>query len=173
MPTLQQTLTDADPRRRQLAAEGLARLGADGAAATPILVDVARQDPVADVRKAAIAALGATGKQREAVLDALVGLMKDHDAEIRTAAVGALGSFGVRAKAAVAALVEALRDPDPRVREETAETLGSIGPDARDAIPALTEALKDSHARVRREASEALVTIRSPPVEAEKRHDPE
>lgn len=93
--------------------------------------------------------------RQDAVVDALVGALKDTDADVRKQAAIALGEIGN--PRAVDGLITALADKQAEVRRVAAVALGEIG-DAR-AIEPLTRALKDSDPGVRRCAVIAIAEL--------------
>ena len=97
----------------------------------------------------------AVGGAQDAVVDALVGALKDSDAGVRKHAAIALGEIG--SPRAVDGLITALADKQSEVRRVAAVALGEIG-DAR-AIEPLTRALKDSDPGVRRCAVIAIAEL--------------
>jgi HEAT repeat protein len=70
-----------------------------------------------------------------------------------------LSQFGPTAKDAVAPLTEALEDKDAATRLGAALALGRIGPDAKEAIPALEKLVKDPNAQVAAAARLALASV--------------
>jgi len=94
----------------------------------------------ADLRAAAVKALGRSGAASAEVVSALVGALADKDYWVARAAVDALGAIG---SPAVVAVVAALKHPDKDVRMRATWILQRIGPGAEAAVPALVEALAD------------------------------
>ena len=126
------------------ATEALSRMGSAGT--EPLLPLV--NDPVTDIRLAAVRALGGIGDPL--AVDRLCSALHDSNRDVRQAAAAALGKIG---PPAVGSLISAL--PDRYAAAYAARALGRIG-DAR-AVPALVAALNDTHYEVRAAAVEALV----------------
>ncbi|NOT09335.1 MAG: hypothetical protein HOP28_14155 [Gemmatimonadales bacterium] len=105
--------------------------------------------------KSANAGLRETADSNRAIVQALIGALKDSNVEVRRAAVNSLGRFEDRT--AAAALRETLRDADAEVRKSAAEALGDMQDNASaDAIAAL---LKDPNVEVRAQAIESLTDL--------------
>jgi HEAT repeat protein len=96
------------------------------------LVKLAR-DPSADVRLAALLAIGRLGTHGAPAVPVLIGALRDSN----------VGPDGTTV----------------RVREKAAEALGRIGPQAQEAVPGLTVMLADSDAFARQQAAIALWQI--------------
>ena len=175
---LWQGMRDADPELRAISAVAVGKTGQGG------LVDqvvALLDDPMPDVRTAAIKALTAlaecTGdtlqklaemfftskwpeKRCNAVvlftvlgdLDKLSILVKDEDVDVRKAAVHALAKAGSRA--GLNHLVLALVDEDPDVRSAAAQALGRVG--GPEVLDLLMLVLRDDDPWVRMEAVKSL-----------------
>jgi HEAT repeat protein len=146
---------DKDDRVRRSVADALGQLGMpEGMEA---LFGLA-QDPVAQVRAAALPALGGMpANEHESVrrLDVLRAALFEADPVVRTSAANALWSQGVNAADALADLLKALReDPEANVRAPVVAALGTIG--ERSAIGAVRRAVDDAEAQVRSAAVMAL-----------------
>ena len=90
-----------------------------------------------------------------AIVNALLGVVKDPNVEVRRAAVRSLGQH--KSPAAIPALREALRDSDPEVRGSALEALSEMeDAGSADAIVAM---LKDSNREVRAKALSALTNL--------------
>ena len=99
--------------------------------------------------------------QEAAIVEALVGLLRDTLPAAREAAASALGERGPAARSAVPALVTALTDPQRRVRQQAAEALGDIGDGG--AVDPLSDLLAGDPSReVAEEAARALGKIATP-----------
>jgi hypothetical protein len=92
----------------------------------------------------------------DAVIPALIEVLRDNDQDTRQYAAMALAAMGSRA---VEPLIGALKDKSRERRAAAAYALGQIGPPARAAIPALVQTLKDDSPTVRRQAAYALSRI--------------
>jgi HEAT repeat protein len=147
LPALAAALAGLDPDARWWAVAGLAYIPGDQA--TQLLLNAAK-DPDADLRAAALHALGKHGGPEAipALLQAL-GDTSDYLARLATDAL-------VHAQPhAVAELILALQThPHPRVRANAARALAFIGDPA--AIPALFTALEDDSVLVQHWADEGL-----------------
>ncbi len=113
------------------------------------------KDADADVRIAAIDALVWIGRQKDGVMPALTGMLRDPEPRVQRAAASQLTSQAVfdpnrpdPAVSAVPTLMELARDKDYPSRAAVVAALGRIGPDADVAVPVLTAALKDTDARL-------------------------
>jgi HEAT repeat protein len=134
-------------------------------------------------------ALVQLGRQSEAVVSALVGLLDDEDQGVRAKAAIVLAEIGPQAKAAVPALletlkkhpdnfiamslarlrpdadtvvptlVEMLRNENPEARMAAANLLTEFGPQAKAAVPALADMRNDKDERVRTQTALALWKI--------------
>jgi HEAT repeat protein len=154
-------LSDPDPRVRQAAAYSVGRslVDADRPVVEPALVQAAQPASPAELREAAIWALGQIGgptAERR-----LRTALADPDVRVRRTAIEKLGELKVRA--AVPELIRLLEDPrgEPSGRVAAATALGAIG-DSRAAGPLLV-ALKDANVYVRAEAEKALALLKAPP----------
>jgi len=143
----------AEPAREQ-AAEPPAEPAATqlGSEAIDALI-AALRDPDADVRRAAIIALGRLDEPR--AVPGLIDALRDESADVRRHAAAALADTGdLRA---VEPLMATLDDASPEVRRFVAIALGELGD--RRAVPGLVALLEDSSAEVRRFAAIALGTL--------------
>ncbi|HYT91622.1 MAG TPA: HEAT repeat domain-containing protein, partial [Gemmataceae bacterium] len=97
-------------RERATAAEEIGRYGAIKASAVRDAIEplenAAKNDPDADVRRAAIKALGDIAPDATKTVPLLMEALKDKSATVKLAAVGALGQYGPEARSALAALRE-------------------------------------------------------------------
>lgn len=167
-----QLLSDPSAEVRQAAIRGLGELGDD--AVIPALIEVARDDSPAPLRRAAISSLARF--YRPSVVVPLTNGLSDPNKDVRHTAARALGQLaefhgGRRAQShashgemaaglpgSVPALIAALQDDDSEVREASARTLGYLR-DGR-ALDALVAALQDGASDVRTQAIYALGRIR-------------
>lgn len=92
----------------------------------------------------------------DAVIPALIEVLRDNDPDTRQYAALALAAMGPRA---VNSLIGALKDKSRDRRAAAAYALGQIGPPAQAAVPALVQTLKDDSPTVRRQAAYALSRI--------------
>ncbi len=146
----------ADPQRINKAVPALAR---------------ALNDTDPEVRRRAVAALGALGARAEAATAALADVARtpgspvsreaalalgriggpgltelmrnlEHaDASVRVSAAQGLQSLGFRARPALAPLARALTDKDPTVRQVAAAALRASDPEPKDVLPVLQRSL--------------------------------
>ena len=77
-------LKSQDPSARKKAADMLAQIGPEARAATPTLLQVAK-DPEHEVRAAAVMALGETAQGTQDAIPELIESIKDEDAGVWTA----------------------------------------------------------------------------------------
>jgi hypothetical protein len=155
-----------NPRDRlpHAAVATLAKLGAEGRAALPVLIfykrEISRPGGWPYV-PAVVNVIAAMGSDDPAAVAALVqGLTKDADAGGRLAA--AQGLAGVKpTKEAIAALATTLRgDPEAEVRLAAVTALGKFGADAKAALKTVEAARMDPDQRVREAARDALDKIK-------------
>ncbi|MFZ5525718.1 MAG: HEAT repeat domain-containing protein [Pseudomonadota bacterium] len=152
-----------DPALRALAdAEAGVRLEAVGVLgwlkreeALPGLATLAGTDPDADVRRAAVGALGFAPAGGVAVLPALLTATRDAAWQVREEAATTLGKL--RLGGAFQPLLDLLDDDWWQVRLRAARALGQLGPAHNvPAVPALSRLLTESIANLRKEAVIAL-----------------
>jgi len=113
----------------------------------------------ANVRQAALEALGMFGAAAEPAVPLIVSILDDHDSPIRSDAISALGCIGPAASQALPALVEALRDSNSEVRACAAWALGNIAPFGKKYVPVLLESLQDPDCDCRVRAAVALAAL--------------
>jgi HEAT repeat protein len=109
IPKYLKMLTNSTSARdRAFAAEQIGKRGQiqvrDVKDAIEPLLSIMKSDQSADVRRAAVAALGNIGTQAKTVVPALTAALKDKALAVNLAAVSALGQYGVQAREAVPAL---------------------------------------------------------------------
>jgi len=129
----------------------------DARALTP-LAALATGDASAEIRRAAVGALGFAAANDATVSNALLRALKDPVWQVREEAATTLGKM--HATSARDALVAALDDDYWQVRLRTARALGQIGD--RIAAEPLTALLKHSISNLRKEAALALGELREP-----------
>ncbi len=112
--------------------------------------------PETHVRRRAVAAIEAMGKEAARAVPHLLRSLHDTEEAVRHQAILALGRIGTPA---VEGLVEALHSPSASLRATAALILGRIGPDASQAIAPLVATLGDEDAHVSDMAGSALVEI--------------
>jgi HEAT repeat protein len=145
-----QALADPDAGVRL---EAVAVLGwlKDERALAP-LASLGAHDTNAEVRRAAVGALGFASSSDPTILDALLAALRDDTWQVREEAATTLGKL--RARAACTELVEALGDAYWQVRLRAARALGQLR-DAQ-AAPAVAALLAHTISNLRKEAALAL-----------------
>lgn len=123
----------------------------DGRALAP-LTQLAAQDPDADVRRAAIGALGVATAASDATVAALLSALRDAAWQVREEAATTLGKL--RAQAARDALIAALDDDYWQVRLQAVRALGKLRDTAASA--AVAALLTHSISNLRKEAALSL-----------------
>lgn len=152
-------LDSTDAQERAAAAERLAQLGPDAAAAAVPLVEACRTDDDR-LREWAVAALEELGPPPPADVSRLTLLVSDKNPLAGYWAATLLGRSGEGAASAVAALAACVGSAaDVSVRQRAAWALGQIGPAAASARAVLEKAAGDADPRLARLASEALAAI--------------
>src|SRR5262249_7279828 len=130
VPALIKALKNKSPKVRISAAEDLGHIGAvkasDAKDAIPPLFDLMKKDKNADVRKAAVAALGKMDPDPTEAVPAFMDALKDKVPAVRAAAAGALGQLGPDAKDALSALREMQNDKDRNVSRAARMAIKSI-----------------------------------------------
>ncbi|APA89731.1 HEAT repeat domain-containing protein (plasmid) [Paraburkholderia sprentiae WSM5005] len=139
---------DADVRLEAVAVLGWLK----DARALALLASIAANDASAEVRRAAVGALGFASADDRAIVDALLAALRDSTWQVREEAATTLGKL--RAAAARAALVEALDDAYWQVRLRAARALGQLR-DAQAAAP-VAALLSQAISNLRKEAALAL-----------------
>ncbi len=116
---------DESPARRKRSLEALRAIRvASGLATQAALARI--QDPVAEVRMAAIETLSRLPEPDETVVRALTAALRDEAAGIRAAAATALGGWGSSARLALPELTRRATDQDPSVSEAAAKARQQI-----------------------------------------------
>ncbi|HBI43825.1 MAG TPA: hypothetical protein DDY78_13395 [Planctomycetales bacterium] len=159
--------TQADHLGRAQAALAIGQVGAPEAVpAVGTLSNVAADDKApADVRKAAVDALGRLGTDAGAAAGRLGDVLASATApsEVRRGAVEALDRFGASAKPALPALKKAVGDNDKFIRVIAMHALGRMGPDlggeVKDVVVVLLPHLNDQILEVRVAAIQSLGAI--------------
>jgi HEAT repeat protein len=186
MNELSRALKDDDARTASGAAQALGAMGAEAAAAVPVLAEAMRGTNIVLCRLAA-KALSQIGPP---ALPTLISHLKHHDVFVRGEAAVALGWMGPEAASAVQPLIDLVRasrpkststyasgllghgtpttpvaPPSPASADNQSEeatrisaitALGRIGPDAMTAMAYLQDALTDRSEPVRRAAEVAI-----------------
>jgi HEAT repeat protein len=130
VPALIKALKSTDPKKRSAAADDLGDLGAVSASETrdavKPLIEVAKKDRDANVRKAAVTALGKIDPDPKQAVPALTAALKDKTAAVRLAAANALARMGTDAKDAAPDLEKAQNDKDRGVARAARLALRSV-----------------------------------------------
>ena len=113
------------------------------------------KDEDSDVRHIAACILVELGNRSDAVLHALLGLLKDEHS-VRRSAFDALGELGNRSDAVLHALLGLLKDEDSYMRSSAAYVLGELGNRSDAVLHALLGLLKDEDSDVRSSAAYVL-----------------
>ncbi len=149
---LRRGLASPEYRVPEAAAEGLARLGPEGAAAVPDLLALLRAEEPGGAFAAAAKAMVAIAPEHPDLAPALVARLRGEAGEASLEALRALGS---RAAAAVPHLLEALAGRTPRA----AYALAAVGQGHPDAVLALAAALGSEDSETQYAAGEALAGL--------------
>jgi HEAT repeat protein len=121
-----------DPRWSAVVA--LERLGPLAKAATPVLLEILRDDSNPDMREASARALGAISSTRR-VTGALVEALADSDQLVRESAALGLETIGPQAaSSAIAHLETLLVDAWPATRRAAASALGRLDPERETTV---------------------------------------
>jgi HEAT repeat protein len=120
-------------------------------------------DPVSEVQRNAVAALGTLEPESARAVPALIALLRKENGsndEVREAVISTLGKFGSKATDAIPALIESFKyDPEANVTRLAYNMSGAslaLSDIGTAALPLLIRALSDSDIRVRCYAADAL-----------------
>jgi HEAT repeat protein len=119
----------------------------------------ARQDPVPEVRRAAVWALGQMGTHPRSVLPELVAALADPAPAVRLQTLQMLRLFEARAEPALPELRRLLADDTSEFRAEAALTLAALGPAGRAAEPELLALVRRRDPRSSGHAAATLVQL--------------
>ncbi len=144
---LARDLGSIKPDVRWKAADTLADLGPEGAAAVPALIK-ALGSIDSQLRWRAGRAVGAIGPKAAAAAEALVSSLSDRDPLVREYAVDALGRIGVTDDRVLNALAKAITDKDHHVRAEAVGALTSLDLDPQKRIALVVNVLNDAEPSV-------------------------
>jgi HEAT repeat protein len=140
------------------AAAALGRIGANSPKTVAALIEVLKNDPEREARRAAASSLGDIGPKAKAALPALSAALKGDGKGGWWVAADALGKIG--GTEVVPLLVEALANPDADIRHTSIKALGNLGVVAKPAVMALEKASQhDPRALNRTAAIRALQKI--------------
>jgi HEAT repeat protein len=150
VPALIKALKDENQGVRVYAVQGIARLRDPQ---TDPVLEMAAQDPDWEVRKEALSALVKSGRNGNAMLEAI----RFNSAELRELAAMRLGDTG--GPQATEALIEALKDEEELVRLRAVNSLAKLkDPSSRTAIE---EMINDKDPQVSKAAQAALSILTS------------
>jgi HEAT repeat protein len=158
-PALNALLRDADPGQREMAANALGILGANGEAAIPGLAELLQTSQPRTIRTLAAMALGEMGEKAAPAVAGLMEQANDWETDPRREAVRTLGKIGPQARQARLVLRDCLIDPSSEVRGLAALALGQVDPKGADNAPALEPLRGDPAVQVRFAALQALQKI--------------
>ena len=164
VPALEHELNSRDPRRREIAASGLAMLGPASATAAPALKE-ALQDESIYVRANAATALCAIPEQEAIVIPALVKLLISEDPQVRQMSAVNLSNFGPEAAPHVQDLTAALEQAPDDVLVALLELVGRIGPEAKSAAPHVQQIAFEQSGDAQQAAQAALERINDTPAD--------
>jgi len=153
---VEDTLRDADPGNRMLAAESLGRMGPAAEEAVPELIQVLGEENDS-LRSTAVTALAAIGT---GAVPALVAALDHQGPAVRSGAADALGSIGAGSTEAIPALINLLGDRDYEISHRAASALGRIGA---AAVPALLQVAAKEDGRVTGMAETAFSYLNAGP----------
>ncbi|KVL06564.1 HEAT repeat domain-containing protein [Burkholderia cepacia] len=146
-----------DAEHADVRAEAVAVLGwLRDPRALPSLACIATTDAAADVRRAAVGAIGFAAPDDAATTDALLAALRDREWQVREEAATTLGKL--RVAAARDPLAAALDDDYWQVRLRAARALGQLRDAA--AAPAVAALLSHAISNLRKEAALALGELR-------------
>src|SRR5262249_48660390 len=151
-PQLLAALQDSEPKVREYAAWSLGTpLGKDRKEVVEALLKLLPQEKDADVRAAAVSALGSHGPGAAAALPAILQVLDGKDSYpseaarhwARHCAIEALLKIKPEDKRVSAALLQVFKERDaPDTRGDAAWALAQIAATARDVLPVLLTGLK-------------------------------
>jgi HEAT repeat protein len=154
---LDEALRSASPRLRWGAAYTLSLLGEPPPSAIPVLLETLGVDD-GDVRWAA-AGIVVGVRDRPALVDRLVVLVRDGNAAQRKMALYCLRDLGARSPATAAAALAALADEDAGVRLAAMASVPRLVEERSAAAAGLVAALAGGEERLRRAAAAALGSL--------------
>jgi HEAT repeat protein len=119
LPRILKDLKGSNAKARAQAATDAGHLGAvrasDAKDTVPLLLELAKKDSVADVRRAAAEALGNMGADAVKAVPVLIDRLKnDKEMRVKVAAAKSLAQFGPDAKEAMPALREAAKQTEEK-----------------------------------------------------------
>lgn len=158
VPTLAQALNHPRRTQREAALELLVSLGEKAEGAVSAVLELLEREPLPEVRQAALAALGAIGKNEPKVVPVLMRAAKSRDPEEISAALAGMGRLGSVALEALDIVLLCVYHPMPAVRRAALQALGAIAP-LEIALPHLLRALGDEHSDVRVAAMDILGSL--------------
>jgi HEAT repeat protein len=143
VPALNDALKDANPSLKLTAATALGKIGSPAVVAYANLQELAKDDTIPEIKKAASTAMRQIGAPKKSdVQTILIPALSNNNPNYRASAIVCLWMLYRDARSAVGPLSKALSDPDATVRGTAAFALAAIGPEAVEAVPALIKALQ-------------------------------
>ena len=153
-------LNDKDESVRKCAADGLAQIGGQAAAALPELIKTAQNETDPDMFKSEMDSISAVSDKATA-LPVLQMVLAGNRVKIRVAACQILGSYQ-NIPGARESLLLALKDAEPSVRQASASALAAYSTDSGSILPRLTEvASKEINADAFQTEAGAIATLSS------------
>ena len=153
-------LRGSDRTQRLAAAEALAKLGPDAAAAASVMVEAIGCDDEA-TQNWLTSALESLGPPPAAQVNELAALLDHPSGDVTYWAATLLGRLEQQAAPAAAALTKLLADGKHLpAQQQAAKALGQIGPAAASSAAALERAASSGDKRLARLAGEALAKVR-------------
>jgi HEAT repeat protein len=125
----------------------------------------ALDDPNAEVRAAAVEAIGVLGSAATGEAQSIIPLASDSMPQVRQAVLRTLLNLRADAHVTLPVAIPALGDADTGVRASAALALGALGPEASRAVPQLITALTDPNSNVVQAALFAITAV-GPPARA-------
>ena len=136
----------------------------DLSAARKVMVDwlPKLQDPDPQVRRDAVAVLGALGPVAKPAVRSLVGIANDPNNIVRDRVVRALEAIGLPSDIVMGALMQALRDPEWTVRYAALTQFSFGGVSNRESVSILRELTQDPNHTVAQLAQTAVTSAERP-----------
>ena len=116
-------------------------------------------DPNAEVRVAAVEAIGALGSAATGEAESIIPLARDSMPRVRQSVIRTLLNLRAEAGITLPVAIPALSDADPGVRASAGLALGALGNQAAPALPQLITALSDSNPNVVQSALFAITAV--------------
>jgi HEAT repeat protein len=163
VPLVLSMAADAEDEDREHALWALPAIGADPAAAVPVLKKALQDEHAQYARMLAAQALAKYGSKAKEALPALLQALADPDPQVRVDAAAAVWKVEQQAHKALPILVEALRGGKgtgmAASQNRAIHYLRQMGPEAKEAFPALLALWKDAAPQGRESLATALQAI--------------